>query len=355
MAKRTLLLSILSAAAVLAASAFLPGCMVGYLVRSAYYQGELLASRTPVAELRAGDALTPAQHSSLDTIADAKLFGAEIGLAATENYDTLAHGWNRRNWIVSACPPFSLDARTWWFPIIGDVPYIGHFREKDARKQATRLEQKGLETYVRTAGAYSTLGWFRDPIMMHMLEWGSYDLASTVLHELAHATIWVPGSVSFNESFASFVGEEAAFRYLDARRGPEAPVTIRARQRFDDRRGWRALLHSVADELGTLYDTAEPNTIAAREAKAAIFDSLHTRVDAGDFHNPARLHQAIDDDTWNNARMALFLTYNDRRPSFEALLAHEGGDLLAFMHRVKALTEDSDKPFDAITAHVQDF
>ena len=88
---------------------------------------------------------------------------------------------------------------------MGRVPYLGFFRRKDAEPWIRRLENQGYETYIRTAGAYSTLGWFEDPVLPGMLKWSDYRLADTVLHELAHATVWIKGSVKFNESFASFV------------------------------------------------------------------------------------------------------------------------------------------------------
>lgn len=333
-------------------STLVPGCKVGYVVKSGWFQAELLASRVPVEEVRQEPELTAEQAAALDLVADVKSFGAEIGLSATDNYETVAWGWQRKIWNVSACEPLAFEPRTWWFPVVGRVPYLGFFREEDARRQAGRLEDKGLDVYVRTAGAYSTLGWFKDPILMNMLGWSTFGLADTVLHELAHATVWIPGSVGFNESFASFVGEEAAFRYLDDRYGAESEVALGARRRFEDTAVWRVLQHELYADLAALYgdDTLEEAEKLSR--KQAIFDSLHDRVDAAGFHDPPRFHRAVDNNTWNNARLIQFKTYNNKRPVFEALLARHEGDLLAFMHDVDRIVRDNRKvaPFEALRA-----
>jgi len=336
--------------ATLGLSTVIPGCKVGYVVKSSWFQAELLASRVPVEKVRAREQLSTEQLAALDTIADVKAYGAEVGLSATDNYGTIAWGWDRTIWNVSACDPLAFEPETWWFPVVGRVPYLGFFREEDARRQADKLGAKGADVYVRTAGAYSTLGWFRDPILMGMLDWGTYSLADTVLHELAHATVWIPGSVGFNESFANFVGEEAAFRYLDHRFGPTSELSVRARQRFEDLALWRVLQHTLYTDLEILYAETDRPEAERLAAKQAIFDSLHDRVDDAGFHDADRFHRAVDRNTWNNARLIQFKTYNNKRPVFEALLERNNSDLLAFMHDTDRIVRAHDDlpPFEAL-------
>ena len=148
---------VIGAAAALLISAFIPGCGVGYVVRSAYFQAELLHSRTPIDEVRETGNLSAKHLAALDRIADVKKYGAQIGLQATENYDTIAAEWDRTIWNMSACPSLSFQPVTWRFPIVGTVPYLGFFRREDADRWVERMEQQGHEVYLRTAGAYSTL------------------------------------------------------------------------------------------------------------------------------------------------------------------------------------------------------
>ena len=110
-------------------------------------------------------------------------------------------GWDHTIYNVTGSAPLAFEPVVFWFPVVGSFPYLGFFDRDQARAHASGLRRQGKDVWVRTAGAYSTLGWFEDPILPHMLDWDEYSLAGTLLHELAHATLWVPGSVQFNESF----------------------------------------------------------------------------------------------------------------------------------------------------------
>lgn len=328
---------------------FTPGCQVGYLVRSGIFQAELLMARQPLDEVRASGSLDAAALSRLDLVDDVKAYGAEIGLAATDNYGTLAVGWERQIWNISACKPLAFESRTWWFPIVGRVPYLGFFREEDARVLERKLAAEGYDVYVRTAGAYSTLGWFKDPILPQMLKWSDYNLADTVLHELAHATLWVPGSVKFNESFANFVGEVAAARYLADRRGVHHPALVEAMNRQADRQVYRALLHQLYTDLDAIYTDSSLDDAAKLEAKRKMFEEeLPKRVEAAELFEKPKYLRAVREDPWNNARMIQFKVYNTNDQLFAMLLEREQGDLLAFIRRVGEITHKSRDPFASI-------
>jgi predicted aminopeptidase len=317
--------------------AALPCCKAGYVLRSAWYQAELLGSRVPIEKLRKSGRLAPPQLAKLDLIQDVKAFGAEIGLSATRNYESVAVGFDRRLHNVSACPPLAFDPKTWWFPIVGRVPYLGYFSEADARASADKLAREGLDVYVSRVGAYSTLGWFRDPILPSMLEWDERSLAETILHELAHATLWVKGSVAFNESFAGFVGEEASFRYLQARHGPESAEYLAARRQLEDDERWAGVQHALVRDLEALYDRKDLGAEGKRERKQELLLGLPSRVDAAGFHDSGRFRREAEKGVWNNARLMHFRTYHSDRPAFERLLAAEGGDLLKFIARIQQI------------------
>ena len=332
----------------------MPGCKVGYLMRSGYYQAELLALREPVDEVRASGRLDEEQLAKLDLVADVKAYGKEIGLSATDNYETISIDWERQIWNVSGCDPLRFEAKTWWFPIVGRFPYLGFFEEEHARKLEADLQAEGLDVYVRTAGAYSTLGWFKDPILPGMLKWDDYALADTVLHELAHATLWVPGSVKFNESYANFVGEVAATRYLQARRGTHDPTLLDAVQRQHDRVVYRDLLHELYKDLDAVY--ADPSLTEQQKLarKEVLFGSeLRARVEAAPLLQPERYLKAVDKGTWNNARMIQFKTYNSNAELFRVVLEDEGGDLLGFIERIGEITEGEKDPFEALEREVE--
>ncbi len=343
MKQRTM--QVLASAGLCAALCFIPGCKVGYLISSGYYQAELLHSREPVQELREQELLNATELQRLDLIADVKAFGAEIGLSATDNYETLAWGWERTIWNVTGCDPVAFTPKTWWFPIVGQFPYLGYFREEDARKLEGQLLDDGLDVYVRTAGAYSTLGWFKDPILPGMLTWDDYQLADTVLHELAHATLWVPGSVEFNESYANFVGEVAAMRYLQDRRGHHDPALLDAIQRNQDSSAFQDVLHETYAELDALYTNPDLTDQEKLAQKADVLTTgMQQKVRSAPLNNPEAYLAYIEEVPWNNARLIQFKTYNTDEQVFASLLADQGGDLLAFIRLVEQVTDGPDDP-----------
>jgi predicted aminopeptidase len=339
------------AAAALCGAA-LSSCSAGYVLRSAWYQAEMLGSRVPIEKVRRTGSLTPGQIAALDTIEDVKAFGHEIGLRSTHNYESVAMGFRRRIWNVSACAPLAFRSKTWWFPIVGRVPYRGYFTDDAARRAAAELEAQGWDVYVGQTGAYSTLGWFRDPILPSMLEWDEFDLADTILHELTHATVWVPGGVPFNESLASFVGEEGAFRYLAARHGPESAAYRRARERSEDDAQWHDLLHALSLELDAVYADKALGADARREHKGALLASLPARVAGIRFHDPAPYRRAAAGG-WNNARLMMFRAYHSDHPAFARLLAREHGDLVRFLESVRRMAASGD-PAAALKAAAEE-
>lgn len=338
------------AVATLACSAALalPGCGVAYVLRSGYYQAELLTSARPIDRVLAEGELSAGQEQRLRLIPELKAYGKTIGLLATDNYGTVAHEWNRTIWNVSASDPLAFSPRTWWFPIVGRVPYLGYFVEDEARAQERLLRDAGYDVHVRTAGAYSTLGWFRDPVLPGMLRWSEADLAETVFHELAHATLWVPGSVAFNESFASFVGEVAVERWLADRYGEDGAPLQELRRQSRDARRFEAVLHGLYEDLDTVYrDPAI--AVAEKEArKRDLYASLETRLLEAGLEEPLPYVNGVRRTTWNNARLMQFRTYNANEEWFAALWERSDGDIRAFIETVRTITRNTPDPFAAL-------
>ncbi len=326
----------------------LGGCRMGYLAKSAYYQMELLDARVPVDEVRKTETLTEEERKAFDLVVDVKQYGKEIGLSGSANYDTIAWDWDRRIWNISASEPLRFAPNLWWFPIVGTVPYLGFFREEEARYEATVLAQEGWEVYVRTAGTYSTLGWFEDPLLVPMLAWSTYDLANVILHELTHATVWVGGSVAFNESFANFVGDVAAFRYLKNRFGASSKEYRRAQYLVEDRARWRKLLTDLYQELNSVYENPALDREQKLAHKRALYGSVPQRIRNAKFRAEKGYLQYAALGPWNNARLIQFRTYNSHRDNFQAILDQNNGDLLAFMNAIKTIANDADDPYQAL-------
>ncbi|MBW2256290.1 MAG: aminopeptidase [Deltaproteobacteria bacterium] len=342
---------VLGAGAMLTALlALSPNTTVGYLTRQGYFQVELLAGRVPLEEARASAGYRDAQLTRLDWIREIQAFGDDLGLASGDSYTTINPSWKRTIYNVSACQRLAFRPVRWHFPIVGRVPYLGFFRREDALQRREALEAQGYDTYVRKAGAYSTLGWFRDPVLPHMLAWPEGTLANTLLHERAHATLWVPGSVRFNESFANFVGNEAQLRYLASTYGEDSDEVGEERRRREDRAHYRTLLHEIYAALDALYGDPERSQGEKLRDKGLVLAAIPTRVAALHLHHHEKYMQAVRRGPWNNARLVQFRTYHTSHEQFALLLEQEGGALVAFIERVEAICRGANNPYAALAA-----
>ncbi|GDX83550.1 aminopeptidase [Deltaproteobacteria bacterium] len=323
-------------------------CGGSYIIKSGFHQAELLSKREPVEAVLAGGTLSAGEEQRLRLFAEVKAFGATLGLRSTHNYGTYARTWDRRIWNLAACPELSFSAKTWWFPIVGTVPYLGFFTDEDMNTWRVRLQREGLEVSVREVGAYSTLGWFRDPILPAMLRWDEPRIAETVSHELAHATLWIPGSVDFNESFASVVGEAAGDAFLVHKYGAESAEVQAARDGNHDWIVFQGLLAALYEELDAVYRDSTASDAEKRERKAALYASLDERVLASTLRQKPRWLQLVRTSTWNNPRLSQFHTYNSGEGDFARVLAECNGDIGCFIEQIRSITAGRRDPFTAL-------
>ena len=218
-------------------------------------------------------------------------------------------------WNVFAAPPFSLAARQWCHPFAGCTPYRGYFSQDAARRAAQRLADQGLETYVGGVAAYSTLGYFDDPLLSTFIDWPEAELAELLIHEIAHQRLWVADDVPLNEAFASFVGREGARQWL-ARQGRSDEFAAH-RQRQAEWRRLTGLLMRAKARLAALYDQNRRQA-GLGPAKARLLDAMRTCYQA----NRPRLGGGRYDRLMarvNNAYLASLATYRDWLPAFAAL------------------------------------
>lgn len=337
-------------AAVVAWSAW-PDSRANYVLWQAAFQLELLWGREPL-PTGPDPRFNDAERLRLADVPAIQAYGARVGLAASDNYNVVNPAWRRTIWNVTACDPAALRPRTWWFPVVGRMPYLGFFRDRDAARHVLRLRAEGWDVYARTAGAYSTLGWFQDPLTPEMLRWSESQLAETLLHELTHATVWIPGSVDFNESLASFVGERAGIGYLEDRYGHDADIARVARDRLTDRVVFREGLHAAYLELDAMFARTDLSPRERLDRKAAFYADLPVRVARLPLRDRRPWVRWVRQGDWNNARMVQFRTYNRSPEHFQALLDDEAGDLAAFLRRVAEVTRGATDPYVAVAAAV---
>ncbi|WP_291993188.1 aminopeptidase [Candidatus Accumulibacter sp. ACC003] len=250
-------------------------------------------------------------------------------------------------WNVFAAPEFSLQARSWCLLMVGCVNYRGYYDRHDAERLAAQLRQDGYDTYVAGVPAYSTLGYFDDPVLNTFLRLGTLEVARTVFHELAHQQIFVAGDTSFNESFATAVEDEGMRRWLATNATPEARAAFTAQKRRKTE--LMALLHDYRQQFVARYGAARSSS-EQRDAKAELLAALRRdyavlKVSWGAY---AGYDQFFGDDL-NNAKLASLSLYSELVPAFAALLEQQNHDLPLFYRRVAALAAlDKDARRDAL-------
>ena len=326
---------------------------IPYVLKQASFQAELLWGRIPIEEAMQHHQFTETQLENLHRLPKIKAFGKKFGLRATENYSTINPTFTRTIWNVSACDPLAFEPQRWWFPIVGRVPYLGFFEKDAAQKEIEALSNQGFDTYLRTAGAYSTLGWFEDPLLPNMLNWNEYAFANTVLHELAHATVWLPGSVQFNESFANFVGDTASMKYMVDTYGEDSDEVRKLRHRLSDRKKFRRILVRLYADLNEVFQNPSYTDDEKWREKRRLYAELEQRVRHAELFNEAGYLKRVQTDEWNNARMMQFRTYNRSREWFQKLYDHENKDMDAFIRHLERIVSDGENPYKALESAIE--
>ena len=324
-----------------------------YLLRAAWEEGRILARRRPIADIVADASVSAATRAKLRLVLDARRFAADsVGLRAGESFTLYSDiGRDTLVLVLSGARRDTLAPYTWWFPVVGRVPYKGFFVFAAAKRAKDELLAKGLDAYLRPSPAFSTLGWFNDPLLNTTLRDDRVDLANTVVHELTHNTFYAPGQAQFNESFASFVGARGS-AWLFRTRGDTVAAAEADRRWVQEKRladFWTALGRSV-DSAYAAHAADSASRVAARDtvyrrARAELSSRIAPEVGA-----PATWAARVQLD---NAALLARLIYGKELPLFDAVWEREGRDLRRTVRQVVALARSRpDDPFGAVRAWV---
>ncbi len=300
---------------------------LGYLTQAAEGQLELSTKGRRIPEVVDDPRVEPKTRALLAEIDDIKRFGEKKGLRPTASYaDYSFIGRPQVVWVVSASSPVAFRPRTWSFPLVGSFTYVGWFDRPRADRHADELRAEGYDVDVRASSAYSTLGWFRDPVLSTMLTEGDEaagNLVDTVLHESVHATYYINSQSYLNESLASFVADKLAAEYLAQTRGTDArEYRLFLRYRVDGARRVKRY-HEAYEALDALYKSKQSREEKLAE-KAVILRALERQL---------RLTRPM-----NNATLIQYRTYGAGGEELEALLSACSGSWPRFwaaMHKLK--------------------
>jgi len=229
-----------------------------YLLRAGWSEARLLLRRQPIADLLARPDLDPGLRERLELTLAVRAFAAgPLGLRVGKSYSTFAEvGDDATVWVVSAAHRDRLEPYVWRYPLVGRLPYRGFFARREADALGAQLATQQLDVDIRPALAFSTLGWFADPLLSNVAEEPPVAVAATVLHELFHATLYLPGHAAFNESAATFAGQRGAIAFFCGGPGAHAERCADAERRWVVTRARGRLLTRLAARLRGLYAAA---------------------------------------------------------------------------------------------------
>ena len=318
--------------------------MLGACSNLSYYTGlakgqhELMSARVPIRDIVQDEKQDSALRERLSKVLDARAFATQqLRLPDNDSYTEYAD--LKRPyvvWNVFATPELSLKPIEHCFLFVGCLAYRGYFDQQKAQQQADELKLQGNDIYVSGIPAYSTLGWFDDPVINTMMNWSDAVLIGTVFHELAHQKLYIKDDTVFNESFANFVGEEGLREYLATRGGSSAAEVLRKQRehRFIE------LVLSARRRLELLYKSNAPDQ-AKRDGKAVEFVRLRSEYQTlreNDWKDFSGYDRWFSSDL-NNARLLPFGLYDEYVPAFAALFVEQGNDWNAFYTAAKSLSE----------------
>lgn len=306
--------------------------LVVYGVRQGYGQVNMVWNAKPIEEFLTNPDFPDSLKAKLRLIQEIRQYAIDsLGLKDTDNYKTLFDQKGEEiMWVVQACEPFQLKAKLWEFPVVGTVPYKGFFEKQKALDERTKLEADGYDVSIRNPGGWSTLGWFTDPILSGMLKRNEGDLASLIIHEMVHATIFVKDDVDFNENLASFIGDTAAYYFLASKYGTASAEFTQYWQEDQDYRRYSKHILRGTRALDSLYQSFSDTTSVPtkKRAKKIMIEKIMTTADTLPLYTPRRTSGRLP----NNTYFMSYHLYQAKQNTFRLELDNEfNGDLRKYL------------------------
>lgn len=326
----------------------LSSCQLGYIIENAYYQVNILCKRIPLDEAIQNTSSVDTKQK-LELIKSVREYAKnELGLNVDKNYSTYVE-LNRDyvTYVVSAAQKNKLEPYKWNFPIVGNVPYKGYFTLEKAKKfQMSLEEEKELDTYLRGVSAFSTLGWFNDPVLSSMLKYSDYDLVSTIIHESVHATFYFKSQAEFNETAASFLGNLGASLFYRNVKKSEKEI-INAKQKQTDDLIFSEFITKEINALRKWYEENQNKSdlmnlreLKYEEIKNKFSKEIRPQLSTASYLNFEKIKL-------NNARLLIYETYMKNFDDLEALYKLKKSDFRELTMFLKSL-EKSNSPQEEI-------
>lgn len=300
----------------------------------------LLYDRVPIEKSLLDQSLTESEKKKLELAVKTRNFAESVlHLNVSKNYTTFVK-LNRPyvTYLLTASPKWKLEAHSWYFPIVGRFPYKGFFNESEAKEEEVLLAENDLDSHIRGVSAYSTLGWFNDPITSAMLRYQDHDLVNTIIHESVHATLFIKHEVDFNERLAVFLGNKGMELFYLNYQGAHSKALELAQKDSEDERLFALFM---ADEIKKLDDWYKNSLESKKKSESErqkqfelikknfliqLVPKLKTKSYLNFIHKPL-----------NNAHLVSFKTYYQDLSDFEQLYSLNENNFDRFMSTIKSL------------------
>lgn len=306
----------------------LSGCQLPYLVSGAFEQVRILNSRQKIGKAIENVAMAPDSRAKLEFSIVAKNFAAENGLTCKKNFETYVElGRPYVSYLVIASKKNEIKAKTWWFPIVGSFPYKGYFSENRASSAILKLQKKDYDTYTRGVTAYSSLGWFKEPILSSMLKYSKYSLAETIFHECFHTTFFIKNNTQVNERLAVFFAHHFMIKFLkstgDTKQEEKEVIS------WEDSKKFTLFLEETINDSIEYYKTETDREKLFSNIQKNYVENLKPTLAVNNYD-----HVFLKD--LNNAKLAAFKTYFHKFKYLEDKLKTDfNGDVLGFLEHLK--------------------
>ena len=334
-------------------SSMLSGCSPVYFLRAAYEEGRILWRRQPISDYLATPNLHDDTKDKLTTVLAVRDYAQNVlNLNVAGSYASYSYvDRPDLTYVVIAAPQTELRPYTWWFLVVGHVPYKGFFSKEEAQSEAERLDKLGYDTTIRTSAAFSTLGWFDDPLLSHLLRFDKIALSEVVFHELFHNTLYVKGAGAFNESAANFIGHRATIDFFGQRFGHESAEHRRAVQLWEEELEFAGFIEDLIINLSGLYRRNIPkeDKLRLRNEVFARSQSEWARRIAG---RPAHRFRGFSQQPINNAVLMHYGVYLKNLQLFESLYELEGRNLVRTIDALEQSTQHGGEPFGALRSWI---
>ena len=314
------------------------GSMVVYLAQQGQGQVRVILDSRPISELKDEGYFDEVKLRKLSMIEEMRDFAFnDLGLDPTGSFtDYYEQNGKPVLWVLNACPPFSLEAYKWNYPVLGKLGYKGFFEKTIGLAEEQKLIDEGYDTDLGPVNAWSTLGWLNDPVLSSMLNRSEGELARLVIHELTHASVYISGDGSYNENLATFIGDKGAILYLRKKYGDEAIQLQDLEEADQDRKTLTKYLTRRTEELIVLYASDQDN-VKKRKKKKELIRAIQDSIPFLSLNDSTRFQVLSRREGLNNAFFTAYSMYREGQSEFQRELEEDfEGDLVKFIEYQKS-------------------